>query len=55
MRLQDDWVRVADMKEDLGINMQGPVVRLKLDGMLDSKKLQGANYQYTVWRLRFKE
>ena len=55
MRLQDDWVRMADMNEDLGINMQGPVVRLKLDGMLDSKKLQGANYQYTVWRLRFKE
>jgi hypothetical protein len=40
------------MKEDLGINMQGPVVNLKLDGMLDYEKRQGANYRYKVWRLR---
>ena len=52
MRLKDDWVRMADMKEDLGINMQGPIVSLKLDGMLDYKKQQGANYHYKVWRLR---
>ena len=55
MRLQDDWVRMADMKEDLGIDMRSPIVSLKLDGMLDFKKQQGANYQYKVWRLRFKE
>ena len=52
MKAKDDWVRMADMKEDLGINMQGPIVSLKLDGMLDYKKQQGANYRYTVWRLR---
>ena len=51
---------MADMKEDLGINMQGPVVSLKLDGMLDFKTRQGANrqgahYHYKVWRLRCKE
>ena len=45
------------MKEDLGINMQGPVVNLKLDGMLDyekrqGKNRQGASYHYKVWRLR---
>ena len=40
------------MEEDLGINMQGPIVSLKLDGMLDYKKQQGANYYYKVWRLR---
>ena len=55
MRLKDDWVRMADIEEDLGINMQGSVVSLKLDGMLDHKKRQGANYQYMVWRLRCKE
>lgn len=60
MGLKDDWVRAADMKEDLGINMQGSIVSLKLDGMLDHKKLQGANrqganYHYMVWRLRCKE
>ena len=55
MRLQDDWVRMADMNEDLGINMQGPINGLKLDGMLDFKKIQGATYQYRVWRLRYKE
>ena len=43
---------MADMKEDLGINMQGSVVILNLDGMLDCKKRQGATYQYKVWRLR---
>ena len=37
LRLKNDWVRMADMKEDLGINMQGPVTSLKLDGMLDYK------------------
>ena len=37
MRLKDDWVRMADLEEDLGINMQGPIVSLKLDGMLDYK------------------
>ena len=52
MRLKDDWVRMADIEEDLGINMQGPIVSLKLDGMLDYKKQQGANYHYKVWRLR---
>ena len=52
MRLIDDWVRMADMEEDLGINMQGSIVSLKLDGMLDYKKRQGANYHYKVWRLR---
>jgi len=52
MRLKDDWVRMADMEEDLGINMQGAIVSLKLDGMLDYKKRQGANYHYKVWRLR---
>jgi hypothetical protein len=52
MRLKGGWVQVADMKEDLGINMQGPVVNLKLDGMLDYEKRQGANYRYKVWRLR---
>ena len=46
---------MADIKEDLGINMQGSVVSLKLDGMLDYKKQQGATYQYKVWRLRCKE
>ena len=55
MGLKDDWVRMADMEEDLGIDMQGPVVSLKLDGMLDHKKQQGANYHYKVWRLRCKE
>ena len=43
---------MADIEEDLGINMQGPLVSLKLDGMLDYKKRQGATYQYKVWRLR---
>ena len=28
---------MADMKEDLGINMHGSIVGLKLDGMLDCK------------------
>ena len=42
------------MKEDLGINMHGPLVALKLDGMLDYRKQQGAN-NYKVWRLRCKE
>ena len=37
MRLKDDWVRMADIEEDLGINMQGSIVSLKLDGMLDYK------------------
>ena len=40
------------MKEDLGINMQGSIVNLKLDGMLDCKKQKGATYYYKVWRLR---
>lgn len=52
MRLKDDWVRMADIDEDLGINMQGSIVGLKLDGMLDYKKRQGATYHYKVWRLR---
>lgn len=52
MRLKNDWVRMADIEEDLGINMQGPFLSLKLDGMLDYKKRQGATYQYKVWRLR---
>ena len=52
MRLKDDWVRVADMKEDLGINMQGPILSLKRDGMLIYRKQKGANYHYKVWRLR---
>ena len=52
MRLKDDWVRMADVEEDLGINMQGPIVSLKLDGMLDYKERQGATYHYKVWRLR---
>ena len=43
------------MEEDLGINMRSPIASLKLDGMLDYKKQQGANYQYKVWRLRCKE
>ena len=51
MRLKDDWVRMADMEEDLGINMQGAIVSLKLDGMLDCRKQKGAN-NYKVWRLR---
>ena len=55
MGLKDDWVRMADMEEDLGINMQGSIVSLKLDGMLDYKDQQGANYHYKVWRLRCKE
>ena len=55
MRLKDDWVRMADMKEDLGINMHGSIVGLKLDGMLDYKERQGDNYRYKVWRLRCKE
>ena len=55
MRLKDDWVRMADIEEDLGINMQGSIVSLKLDGMLDCKKRQGANYHYKVWRLRCDE
>ena len=55
MRLKDDWVRMADMEEDLGINMQGSIVSLKLDGMLVYKNQQGANYHYKVWRLRCKE
>ena len=55
MRLKDDWVRVADIEEDLGINMKGSIVRLKLDGMLDYKERQGANYHYKVWRLRCEE
>ena len=42
------------MEEDLGINMQGSIVSLKLDGMLVYKR-QGANYHYKVWRLRCKE
>ena len=37
MQAKGDWVRMADIKEDLGINMQGPIVGLKLDGMLDHK------------------
>ena len=52
MGLKDDWVRMADMEEDLGINMQGSIVSLKLDGMLDYKERQGATYHYKVWRLR---
>ena len=51
MKLKDDWVRTADMNEDLGINMQGPILSLKNDGMLVYKKRQGANYHYKVWRL----
>ena len=43
---------MAEIKEDLGINMHDPIVSLKLDGMLDHKKQQGANYRYMVWRLR---
>ena len=52
LKLKNDWVRVADIEEDLGINMQGPVVSLKLDGMLVCKNQQGATYHYKVWRLR---
>ena len=51
MRLKDDWVRMADLEEDLGVNMKGPIVSLKLDGMLDYRKQKGAN-NYKVWRLR---
>lgn len=36
------------MKEDLGIDMQGSIVILKLDGMLYWKKKK----DYKVWRLR---
>ena len=39
------------MKEDLGINMQGPILSLKRDGMLIYRKQKGAN-NYKVWRLR---
>ena len=35
------------MKEDLGINMQGPIVSLKLDGMLDHKN--GRELTITIW------
>ena len=55
MKLKADWVRLADMNKDLGINMQGPILSLKNDGMLVYKKRQGANYHYKVWRLRCKE
>ena len=55
MRLKDDWVRMADIDEDLGINMQGPLLSLKNDGMLAYKKRQGATYHYKVWRLRCEE
>ena len=46
---------MADIEEDLGINMQGSFVSLKLDGMLVYKNQQGATYHYKVWRLRCKE
>ena len=49
MRLKDDWIRAADMEEDLGINMQGAILSLKLDGMLDYEQRKGEN---KVWRLR---
>ena len=44
---------MAEIEEDLGIDMLGPIVSLKMDGMLDHKKRQGTNY--LVWRLRCKE
>ena len=52
MRLKGVWIRVTDMEEDLGINMQGTILSLKLDGMLDYDRRQGKN---KVWRLRCKE
>ena len=51
MKLKADWVRMADIEEDLGICMRSPIISLKLDGMLDYRKQQGAN-NYKVWRLR---
>ena len=47
MRLIDDWVRMADIKEDLGINMQVSIVGLKLDGMLDHKN--GRELTIAIW------
>lgn len=53
LRLKDDWTKVVDMEEDLGIDMRGSILSLKLDGMLVYEKRQGANYHwYKVWRLR---
>ena len=41
------------MEEDLGINMHGAILSLKLEGMLDYDKRLGDNYHhYKVWRLR---
>ena len=56
MRLKDGWIRAADMEEDLGISMQGAILSLKLDGMLDFEKRKGENHHcFKVWRLRCKE
>jgi len=53
MRLKDDWVRVLDMEKDLGIDMKGAILSLKLEGMVDYEKRMGENYHcYKVWRLR---
>lgn len=41
------------MEEDLGIDMRGSILSLKLDGVLDYEKRQGENYHYyKVWRVR---
>lgn len=53
MRLKGGWIRVVDMEDDLGIDLRGTILSLKLEGMLDYEKRKGENYHYfKVWRLR---
>ena len=52
LRLKGTWTKVVDMEEDLGIDMRGSILSLKLDGVLDYEKRQGSNYHhYKVWRV----
>lgn len=53
MKLKGGWIKVVDMEEDLGLDMKGSILSLKLEGVLDYEKRQGENYHYfKVWRLR---
>ena len=53
LRLKDGWTKVVDMEEDLGIDMRGSILSLKLEGTVDYEKRQGENYHwYKVWRIR---
>lgn len=41
------------MEKDLGINLKGAILSLKMEGMVDYEKRRGENYHYyKVWRIR---